>query len=635
MAIIAKMIQRTSTIDQIPAMTVRRSWLKCALRANVTMVATRPAGGKTSQSITSTQTGSPWRTGAGSGAQYTGWGTYTSNTVEVTGESEITGDIEVSFYGLGTAPTLTLMGGTHDGAIVMARDADQATVTKANTYVQDAPEGYEWVDNGNETSTLKKKCVDHVAVNPADGICDKCGERIGSYVTVTSSGNGSVSGDSVATVSGGGLYQAGQSVTVSTAQVSGYTFKGWFSSDQADAVSTSLDYTFTADGKKNYNLVAVYEPAATGTGFDLEVVASKFTVTGFSATQRSRMNTKVKADTSVTVKFTGSEHFLYWINSSNKVVSKSETYTFTMVQDTELTAVYSDADTTTEAMVLFLSSETNGQLMSSYYCNTTDPIDFPHAPSNLGKVFKFWSIDGSTEATTDTIHAAIANAKDGRVEVYPVYESSGKYGVTVEFVDENGTEIKEPDSTTYANIEIGNGKDVVAPAEIDGKKFAYWQDEDGTTLSYTASFYVRPTKDVTLTAVYANDVVAQPTLVMTEAFSSMNGSKYRVSFTATRSVPDGYTIESVGILYARAENLDTSSDEAIKHDLVLDSENGNVKNLKGTSTTLNGTTTGNINTSVSDRVFYARGYLVVKGSAGTQYIYTDSFLYGSFDSLGQ
>ena len=370
-------------------------------------------------------------------------------------------------------------------------------------------------------------------------------------------------------------------------------------------------------------------------GFDLEVVASKFTVTGFSATQRSRMNTKVKADTSVTVKFTGSEHFLYWINSSNKVVSKSETYTFTMVQDTELTAVYSDADTTTEAMVLFLSSETNGQLMSSYYCNTTDPIDFPHAPSNLGKVFKFWSIDGSTEATTDTIHAAIANAKDGRVEVYPVYESSGKYGVTIKFVDENGTEIKDPDSTTYANIEIGNGKDVVAPADIDGKKFAYWQDEDGATLSYTASFYVRPTKDVTLTAVYANDVVAQPTLVMTEAFSSMNGSKYRVSFTATRSVPAGYTIESVGILYARAENLDTSSDEAIKHDLVLDSENGNVKNLKGTSTTLNGTTTGNINTSVSDRVFYARGYLVVKGSAGTQYIYTDSFLYGSFDSLGQ
>lgn len=85
----------------------------------------------------------------------TGWGGYTSNNVTVTGDSDITGPIEVSFYGTGTAPTLMLAGGTHNGGeIVMADGADQATVMKNNTYEQDAPADYKWRDNGDGTSTL-------------------------------------------------------------------------------------------------------------------------------------------------------------------------------------------------------------------------------------------------------------------------------------------------------------------------------------------------------------------------------------------------------------------------------------------------------------------------------------------------
>ena len=84
----------------------------------------------------------------------TGWGGYKSNNVELTGNSEITGPIEVSFFGDGTAPVLTLSSGTHTGEIVMAQGADKATVTKNNDFVQAAPDGYKWVDNGDGTSTL-------------------------------------------------------------------------------------------------------------------------------------------------------------------------------------------------------------------------------------------------------------------------------------------------------------------------------------------------------------------------------------------------------------------------------------------------------------------------------------------------
>ena len=85
-----------------------------------------------------------------------GWGNYTSNTVEVTGNSVINGDIEVSYYGqAGTTPAaLTLTSGTLNGSIVMEQGAEQATITKNNNFVATAPEGYEWEDNGDGTSTL-------------------------------------------------------------------------------------------------------------------------------------------------------------------------------------------------------------------------------------------------------------------------------------------------------------------------------------------------------------------------------------------------------------------------------------------------------------------------------------------------
>ena len=86
----------------------------------------------------------------------TGWGGYTSNNVELTGSSEITGPIEVSFSGDGTAPVLKLTSGTHNGEIVMAQGADKATVTKKNDFVQAAPADYKWKDNGDGTSTLIK-----------------------------------------------------------------------------------------------------------------------------------------------------------------------------------------------------------------------------------------------------------------------------------------------------------------------------------------------------------------------------------------------------------------------------------------------------------------------------------------------
>ncbi len=83
-----------------------------------------------------------------------GWGGYQSNAVEVTGESVITGLVEISYYGQeGTTPaSLALTSGTLNGSLVMAEGADKANVTKGESFEVDAPEGYKWsCENGTCT----------------------------------------------------------------------------------------------------------------------------------------------------------------------------------------------------------------------------------------------------------------------------------------------------------------------------------------------------------------------------------------------------------------------------------------------------------------------------------------------------
>ena len=83
----------------------------------------------------------------------TGWGGYTSNAVEVKGNSAITGNVEISFYGEGRAPTLTLTSGTLSGSIVVdeAHRGAKVTVTKYSAFDVAAPEGYKWDNSGKLT----------------------------------------------------------------------------------------------------------------------------------------------------------------------------------------------------------------------------------------------------------------------------------------------------------------------------------------------------------------------------------------------------------------------------------------------------------------------------------------------------
>lgn len=66
------------------------------------------------------------------------------------------------------------------------------------------------------------------------------------------------------TVSGGGTFEIGTSVTVTATVNSGYTFRGWVRNGSSQILSTSLSYTFTLQGQ--IDLVATFEVDQSGGG---------------------------------------------------------------------------------------------------------------------------------------------------------------------------------------------------------------------------------------------------------------------------------------------------------------------------------------------------------------------------------
>ena len=471
--------------------------------------------------------------------------------------------------------------------------------------------------SGGEFSSIVKKeyCAPGFTPVTTANSEGRYGVEIGMFtVMVTSRTTGSNS--PVANVAGGGsniTYAQGTTVTASA--ISGYKFVGWFVNEYT-GTPYSTDLTCKVKPTDDCTMIAVYEPISGGK-FWLTVTASEFTVNG-GAVQDSYLYEQFAVGASVTVNFTGSENFLYWVNASNKVVSTEKSYTFIMGSATTLKAVYAEKEEH-QAMVVFISH--TQQVISSKGYTDTQEIQFPEPPIKMGATFVRWSM---TEAE---IRAAMATTATGIIVVKPVYEfSAGSYTVTVNYPND--------DTATYTAT-VGKITTVTAKS-IDGKVFKCWKNGD-TVLGYTETLKVAPRGDLTLTAEYVDagtTVDRLPVIALTEISASQQGAKYAVSFTATRSVPEGYTVTEQGILvstnsqYGEADALDA---------MKLDANGNRPDNtliLKDSNTDAMGVPVLNGTTKYADRTVYGRAYMILRDSSGTMvYVYSDTILSGSYNSL--
>ena len=509
--------------------------------------------------------------------------------------------------------TIQISAGTVSGPQALLAGSSATTITGGNFT------GSITVKNGSisggtfDRALDKKACAaGYVPTQNGDGTY---GVEIGKFtVMVTSRTTGSNS--PVANVTGGGsniTYAEGTKVTASA--ISGYKFVGWFVNEYT-GTPYSTDLTCVVKPTDDWTMIAVYEPISGGK-FWLTVTASEFTVNG-GAVQDSYLYEQFAVGASVTVNFTGSENFLYWVNASNKVVSTSKTYAFSMGSATTLKAVYAEKEEN-QAMVVFISH--TQQVISSKGYTDTQEIQFPEPPIKMGATFVRWSM---TEAE---IRAAMATTATGIIVVEPVYEfSAGSYTVTVNYPN---------DETETYTATVGKITTVTAKS-IDGKVFKCWKNGD-TVLGYTETLRIAPRGDLTLTAEYVDagtTVDRLPVIALTEISASQQGAKYAVSFTATRSVPDGYTVTEQGVLvstdsrYGEAGALD-----AMKLDADGD-EPDNTKSLKATNTDATGVTVLNGIVSAADRTVYGRAYMILRDSSGAMvYVYSDTILSGSYNSL--
>lgn len=469
--------------------------------------------------------------------------------------------------------------------------------------------------SGGEFSSIVKKeyCAPGFTPVTTANSEGRYGVEIGKFtVMVTSRTTGSDS--PVANVAGGGsdiTYAQGTKVTASA--ISGYKFVGWFVNEYpGTAYSTKL--TCEVKPTADWTMIAVYEPISGGK-FWLNVTASEFTVNG-GAVQDSYLYEQFAIGTSVTVEFTGTENFLYWVNASNKVVSTDKSYTFVMGSETTLKAVYGKARQN-QATVVFISH--SDQIISSKAYTTNDTIQFPVPPIKMGCTFTGWSM------TESQIREAMAN-NTGIIQVRALYtEPSIACKVTVVYPEGVGNVV--------VNTVVGKAINVTAK-DIEGKTFSYWTDNAGNVLGYTKTLNLAPSGDMTVKAVYDEAAEAKPVITISEVSATTANESYVVTFMATRAVPDGYKVVKQGILWSR--DAVCGEDGAAAY-MQFDS-NGKlptgVNAYIGNSLELNGVTRLDITTKYNDRTFYGRGYMVLESDAGELlYIYTNTIASGSYDSL--
>ncbi|MBR7067811.1 MAG: Ig-like domain-containing protein, partial [Bacteroidales bacterium] len=129
------------------------------------------------------------------------------------------------------------------------------------------------------------------------------------------------------TVSGGGDYNHGQSVTLKATPAEGYTFVGW--KEGNSTVSSTATYTFTAN--KNRTLVAEFEINT------YTISASANPANGGTVSGGGNYN----HGQSVTLKATPAEGYTFmgW-KEGNSTVNSSATYTFTANKDRTLVAEF-------------------------------------------------------------------------------------------------------------------------------------------------------------------------------------------------------------------------------------------------------------------------------------------------------
>ncbi|MBO4423536.1 MAG: InlB B-repeat-containing protein [Clostridia bacterium] len=350
------------------------------------------------------------------------------------------------------------------------------------TLTAEANEGYEfvnWTENGMIMSMLP--------VYQFDVGSDR--ELVANFrklvkVTVTSSN------DAYGTVSGGGTYDPGSSVTVTATPLTDCVFINW--TKNGEEVSTSATYTFTA--QENVALVANFRPL---NNYTVTVASSDSALGSVSG------GGTVREGNSVTVEAVPAADclFLNW-TKNGLVASMSPTYTFTPDANVTLTANFRRLNDYTVTVVS--SDSAYGSVSGGGTVKEGNSVTVTATPAT-DCYFINWTKDGEEVSTS----ASYTFTPDCSVTLTANFDHIKEYNITVTSSD-----------TAYGTVSGGGtfktGESVTVRATpetdclfinwtkngVEVSKYAYYTFTAQEDVELVANF--RPLEDYTVTVVSSN-----------------------------------------------------------------------------------------------------------------------------------
>ncbi|MBQ5823232.1 MAG: hypothetical protein IIW48_00320, partial [Clostridia bacterium] len=289
--------------------------------------------------------------------------------------------------------------------------------------------------------------------------------------------------------------------------------------------------------------------------------------------------------------------FYYWINnSSNRIISAAETYTFTAVTTMDLTTQFTTNECfdNDKRLVVYVNNAEN--VIENFELAEGEDYTVPAAPSLPEHVFKNWSMTKEEILASDEM----------MIVVRPVYSLVVKNTVTL--TEGNWT-------TTGAGVyeSVDNERAVVtisASATDDaGASFLYWLDaETGDIASYNRTYSFHAIKDTELTPVYGDASAVTPVPVARISTIKYDTSAKKVNFYSERSIPAGYELLQTGVIVTK-----TASVGADTNAFVIDA--AGVGKGVSKSTAANGFYTGAVAATAGTTV-YARAYVIYQNADG-------------------
>lgn len=282
--------------------------------------------------------------------------------------------------------------------------------------------------------------------------------------------------------------------------------------------------------------------------------------------------------------------FRYWKSETSKrIVSTENSFSFKVGSNTYITAVYSEPQ---QGQYLIEFIDRNGRVLKSDYINKNQPIVKPENPFSVGYVFDDWDPVVPETATKNQTFIARYNLSPETYELTLTGPAAVIGGSLSPYAYNSRIEV------TVDNESLP-----------DGMSFACWK-RDGRIISYAPTYCFYMWDDTTVEAVCVPNgtTVAKAPQIFMDSVKKLGSI---LVFASERGVPEGFELIESGILIKQ----DSYEEESFKLDGSYD--------YKAVSQNYGASGQFTVRRDDAAGVWYARAYLIYKYGNDVKVIYSD------------